>query len=142
MAKKRSKLARRARIAVRRSGVAVHKAARHARRTASAHKAEFVTPAIAAVTAGAVGYLDAPDRDKDAFKLPTVAGIMPEALIGGVLGVLGTMVGPTTKGMVGKAVRGAATGLVSVAAYKLGSGQKLMSDEKTGEDDESGYDDD
>lgn len=139
MAKKRVKRA--FRRAKRRAVVVAGRAVRHARRTVGEHKHELVTPAAAVATAGAIGYLDNPERGADAFKLPTVGGVMPEALYAVGLGVLGTMVGATAKGTHGKVIRGAAAGLASVAAYKLASGQPLMA-EKTGEDDDTGYTED
>lgn len=133
---KRKGFGRKVRRVRRRVGVALVRAGRSARKTASEHKREFITPAVAAATAGAVGYLDNPER-VDGMQLPSVAGIMPEALWAVGLGVLGTMVAATARGTQGKVVRGAATGLAAVAAYKLGSGKPI----RVGEDD-VGYEED
>ena len=136
MAKRRKfgGLRRVARRVRRRAGVALVKAGRSARRTAGEHKAEFITPGVTVATAAAIGYLDNPERPADAFKLPRVMGVMPEAVGGVVLGVLGTMVAPTAKGTAGKVIRGAAAGMVSVAAYKMASGGKLYDETASGDD--------
>lgn len=123
---KRRKIRRVARRVARRAGVALVRAGRRARANAGAVKHELVTPAVSAVAAAGVGYAEAQGK-----ALPTVAGIMPELVYGVVGAVLGTMVGATSRGTVGKVVRGAATGVLSVGAYKLGRGDAI----RVGEDD-------
>ena len=124
MAKKRKggfrRVARRAR---RRAIVAVGRA----RRNVANVKHELVTPGVTVATGAALGL-----AESKGYNLPTVGGVMPELLYGVAAAVLGTMVGATSKGTVGKVVRGAAAGAVTVAAYKLGKGESW----RVGEDED------
>lgn len=132
--KRRGGFRRAARRVRRRASVAIVRASRRARSNFASAKPDLVSPAVAVAAAAGLGV-----AEKRGIVLPTVGGFMPEVLYGVGLALLGTMVKPTSQGKVGKLVRGAATGVVSVGAYKLASGAAQL---RSGEDDYAGYDDD
>jgi hypothetical protein len=128
MAKKK-RFGRIVRVVRRRTALAARRVGASVKRRVGEQKSELLTPAVSAATAGALGY-----AESEKYAIPTVAGIMPAALYGAVAAVLGTVVRQTAKGTPGKAIRGLATGFVSVAAYKLGKGEKFIAEEKPSAD--------
>ena len=123
-----SKLARRpSRPAFRRGGIgakalvrtAANKAASTAR--ASAQRSVKNGAIVGGVAAGLYGY-----AEKEQWALPTVGGINPSLLYGGVLGILVPMF---VKGSVARMAEQVGSGLLDVAAYKLGSGQDVIAGE-------------
>lgn len=88
-----------------------------ARRVASERQGMLVS----AVAAGLVGY-----AERKQMALPTIAGIDPALLYGGIGAfAAGTLV----RGSAGRMLGQAADGALAVAAYKLGAGQPVLSGE-------------
>lgn len=92
-----------------------------ARRTASARRAaaDRKGTIIAAATAAGVGY-----AERKGYQMPTIGGVEPTLLYGGVLLALG---GTVAKGNSRKALDEVASGMLAVAAYKFGSGKPVLS---------------
>jgi len=123
-----SKLARRtAAPRFRRSGPGAKAMARVAASKASAAARNSATRAarngtmLGGIAAGLFGY-----AEKSGTALPTVAGINPSLLYGGLLGVVIPMF---IKGSTGRIAEQVGSGLLDVAAYKLGAGMPVLSGE-------------
>lgn len=128
MAKKKS----RSRI-VRRASVAVRRASRTVRRNSGAALSPMLGTMAAGAAAMGLGYVEEQRRQEGKEPLPTVGGLPPALVFGVAAALLPNMFG--LRGKTGAAITCGGAGLVGAGAYQMGQDFARPDADATGEDD-------